>query len=75
MDSFIPIEKRSKKARRQAHQSQRSGWHGVNPVTRRIASKKVYNRKKSRPGSRNEGNMTGAFDFHAFINLQSAVAV
>ena len=48
MDSFVPLEKRSKKEQQKIHQKRRSHWHGVNPLTKRVESKKVYTRKKTR---------------------------
>lgn len=45
---FIPLEKRSKKEQRAYHAAQRGSWNGVDPVTRVVPSKKLYNRKKNR---------------------------
>ena len=44
----VPIKKQSKKAQRQFHLKQRGDWNGVNPTTRVVKSKKVYDRKKLR---------------------------
>lgn len=46
MNNFIPYEKMSKKQRRDIDRMRRGSWNGVNPITRRIESKKAYNRKK-----------------------------
>lgn len=46
---YVPIEKQSKKAQRAYHNAQRGDWNGVNPVSRVVASKKAYNRKKLKP--------------------------
>lgn len=46
MNNFIPYEKMSKKQRREIDKMKRGSWNGVNPITRRIESKKAYNRKK-----------------------------
>jgi hypothetical protein len=44
---FIPLEKRSKREQKQYHASKRGSWDDVNPVTKTVPSKKVYDRKKS----------------------------
>ena len=36
MTQLIPLDKRSKKARREYHAKQRGSWHGVNPITRTV---------------------------------------
>ena len=41
---FIPRDKLSKKARKLLDRERRAGW-GLSPVTRRVESKKRYNRK------------------------------
>lgn len=46
MNNFIPYEKMSKKQRRDIDRMRRGSWNGVNPIIRRIESKKAYNRKK-----------------------------
>ena len=43
---FIPKEKLSKKARRELNAARRTLWV-VSPVSKKVESKKVYNRKKS----------------------------
>lgn len=42
---FVPEEKMSKKARKQKAQEKREVWP-MSPVTRRMESRKVYNRKR-----------------------------
>ncbi len=44
MQTFIPLEKRSKKAQKAYHRMQRGTWHGFDPVTRVVRSGKAYNR-------------------------------
>lgn len=51
MDKFIPLEKLSKKKQRERHAAKRGGWNGINPVTRKPANPKAYNRKKTRKWS------------------------
>lgn len=48
MEKFIPIGKMSKKARRKIERAKRNTWGPINPVTHRVESKKIYNRKKVR---------------------------
>ena len=45
MAKFIPRDKLSKKARKQLDSGQRATW-SFSPVTKKIESKKLYNRKK-----------------------------
>ena len=45
MKRFIPREKMSKKARKELDAQQRATWQ-YSPVTKKIDSKKLYNRKK-----------------------------
>lgn len=50
MGKFVSKEKMSKKAKKQAAAEKRLTW-AFSPVTRRIESKKIYNRKRiSRTG-------------------------
>ena len=51
MLKMIPLNKQSKKAQRRYHAAKRGDWNGVNPVSRVVASKKAYNRKKLKPVS------------------------
>ena len=60
MDKFIPKDKLSKRARKALHLRNRATWEGVNPATRRMESKKLYNRKKTRIM---EKNQYPGFDF------------
>lgn len=47
MNNFIPYEKLSKKKQRELNQSKRGSWNGLNPITRKAANQKIYNRKKA----------------------------
>ena len=47
MEKFIPYEKLSKKKQRELNASRRTTW-AVNPVTRKPANPKAYNRKTAR---------------------------
>ena len=47
MEKFIPYEKLSKKKQRELNASRRTTWT-LNPVTRKPANPKAYNRKTAR---------------------------
>lgn len=47
MTKFVPYEKLSKKAKKEIDKKKRTLWQ-MNVTTKRIESKKHYNRKKSR---------------------------
>ena len=47
MDKFIPYEKLSKKEQRKLNQAKRQTWGNLNPVTRKPANSKAYNRQKA----------------------------
>ena len=46
MEKFIPYEKLSKKEQRKLDAQRRGTWGGFNPVTRKPANPKAYNRQK-----------------------------
>lgn len=46
MTKFISREKLSKKARKELDKQKRTTW-GFSPATKKVESKKLYNRKKS----------------------------
>ena len=48
MEKFIPYEKLSKKQQRERNKQRRGSWGAVNPVTRKPANPKAYNRQKAR---------------------------
>lgn len=48
MQKFVPFEKLSKKKQRELNKKQRGSWGGLNPVSRKVESAKIYNRKKAR---------------------------
>ena len=43
---FIPFDKLSKKEQKKRNQAKRGDWKDVNPITKVVPSKKIYNRKK-----------------------------
>lgn len=46
MDKFVPLEKMSKKNKREYFTKQRKNWSGLNPVTRTVGESQKYNRAK-----------------------------
>ena len=46
MTQMVPLNKRSKKAKKEYHAKQRGSWYGVNPITRTVPSGKVYDRNR-----------------------------
>jgi len=47
MEKFIPYEKLSKKEKRKLDLAKRNTWGELNPVTRKPANSKAYNRKRT----------------------------
>ncbi len=50
MQKYVPIEKMSKKAKKELAKRQRGTWGNINPTTRLVPNKKHYNRKKVQKG-------------------------
>ena len=48
MERYIPVDKLSKKQRKAYYAAKRGSWNGVNPVSRQVPSKKIYNRKQAK---------------------------
>lgn len=46
--SYISVDKRSKKAQKEYYAAMRQTWNGLNPVTRTVPNGKAYNRKKAK---------------------------
>ena len=53
MNTFIPLEKRSKKEQRAYHKAHRGTWHEFSPVTRIVQSGKVYDRCREKQAVKN----------------------
>lgn len=47
-DKFVPLEKMSKKGRREFYSRKRKDWKGLNPVTRTADESKKYNRARQK---------------------------
>ncbi len=67
MEKFVPYEKMSKRTRRELDRQRRGSWGAISPVSRKVESKKVYNRKKMQP--RND------FETASFISLRNYAAI
>ena len=64
MKKFILYEKLSKKEKRKIDQAKRQTWGELNPVTRKPANSKAYNRNKSRNWKRDDHETnSGSFYF------------
>ena len=63
VEKFIPYEKLSKKEKRKIDQAKRQTWGELNPVTRKSASSKAYNRNKARDWKRECEPTSGLFYF------------
>jgi len=61
MEKFIPVEKLSKKKRRELSARRRGTWGGLNPVTRRPENPKAYNRRKARKWSNDSISVPSGF--------------
>lgn len=46
MKKFVEYEKLSKKQKKEIDRARRVGWGDVIPVSRKVESAKIYNRKK-----------------------------
>lgn len=49
---MIPHEKQSKREQRKFHADKRGSWNGINPTTRIVKSRKVYDRNRIRQADR-----------------------
>ena len=45
---YIPLNKQSKRKQKEYNSVQRRDWGSINPITKKVESAKVYNRKKSK---------------------------
>lgn len=52
MKKFIPYEKLSKKEKHKMDAAKRQTWGDMNPVTRKPANSKAYNRRKTQDWKR-----------------------
>ena len=54
MNTFTPLEKRSKKEQRAYHKARRGTWHEFSPVTRIVPNGKAYSRSRSKREGRRD---------------------
>lgn len=54
MEKFVPYEKLSKKKQQEQDRKRRNTWGSLNPVTRKPANPKAYNRQKARKWNRDD---------------------
>ena len=66
MEKFIPYEKLSKKEKRKMDLAKRQTWGELNPVTRKPANSKAYNRNKSRNWKRDYPRTSSGTFIYAF---------
>ncbi len=45
---FVPYDKLSKRKKKERNAAKRTTWGALNPVTRKTANPKAYNRQKAR---------------------------
>ena len=43
---YVPLDKRTKRKRKEHHNMNRRDWGGINPVTKVKPNDKIYNRKR-----------------------------
>lgn len=67
MKKMIPYEKLSKKKQREYNARRRNTWGSLNPVTRKPANPKAYNRQKAR--KRNFDDFPPSLLFYAVLFL------
>ena len=58
MSKFAPRPKLSKKARKELDAQKRTTW-AFSPVTKKVESKKIYNRKKAAHVWKDDSDMSG----------------
>lgn len=63
MEKFIPYEKLSKKKQRELDKMARGSWNGLNPVTRKPANSKAYNRRKAQDWKRSSDTVLFCYSF------------
>ena len=63
MEKFVPYEKLSKKEKRKLDQARRQTWGELNPVTRKPANSKAYNRRKTQDWKNDLSGSASSFLF------------
>lgn len=63
MEKFVSYEKLSKKKKRELDAKRRNTWGELNPVTRKPANSKAYNRAKARKWSSDDSSTVLSFSY------------
>jgi len=69
---YVPLEKRSKREKKEYHITKRGSWGDVNPVTRKTQNQKVYNRKKSERRFEHEPHSDSSLSDLVFLTFLAA---
>lgn len=72
MKKFVPYEKLSKSKKRELDRKKRVTWGNVNPVTRKVESKKHYKRKSRNFTDYSDG--FGTFNFYSRLKIHAVKA-
>ncbi len=72
MKKFVPYEKLSKSKKRELDRKKRVTWGSVNPVTRKVESKKHYKRKSRNFTDYSDG--FGTFTFYSRLTIHAIKA-
>ena len=72
MKKFVPYEKLSKSKKRELDRKKRVTWRNVNPVTRKVESKKHYKRKSRNFTDYSDG--FGTFTFYSRLTIHAIKA-
>ena len=62
MDKFIPLDKMSKRQKREQLAKRRKTWDGLNPVTRKADNPKAYKRNEAVRGRARRWNDDSSTD-------------
>lgn len=68
MKKFVPYEKLSKSKKRELDRKKRVTWGNVNPVTKKVESKKLYKRKSRSFTDYSDGFGTFTFSDYTFCS-------
>jgi len=64
---YVPLDKLSKRKRKEYYASFRKDWNGINPVTRSTPNLKAYKRKKSGQRYEEHEPLSGFFILSTFL--------
>ena len=49
---YVPLEKMSKRAKKEYYEKQRATWNGLSPISRVVPNKRGYDRNRARAADR-----------------------